>query len=176
MTDLAQRFTNNPILRPSDVIPSRPDMEVTCLLNPGAFRYKGKTGLLLRVAERPVQEPGYVATPVLDPTQPDGIRIVRYRKVDCDDVSDPRVFVHKGQAYLTTLSHLRLAWSDDGVNFKADLTPTLMGAGPLESFGIEDARVTEIDGVYNLTYTAVSNRGYGVGLIRTRDWKTFERP
>lgn len=67
MPELARRFSANPLLRPRDVRPSRPDMEVACLLNPGAFRHDGRIGLLLRVAERPVQESGWVATPVLNP-------------------------------------------------------------------------------------------------------------
>lgn len=147
-------------------------MEVACLLNPGAFRHEGRVGLLLRVAERPVQESGWVATPVLNPTAPGGIEIVRHRIADCDDASDPRVFTYRGRQYLTTLSHLRLAWSDDGIRFRVDETPTLVGETPLEGFGIEDCRVTTIDGVHHLTYTAVSDAGFGVGYRSTRDWKT----
>lgn len=176
MKELARRFPHNPILRPSDVTPSRADMEVTCLLNPGAFEYEGRIGLLVRVAERPLQEAGWVSTPIIDADEPGGVRIVRFPIGDCDDVSDARVFTHQRKAYLTTLSHLRLAWSDDGENFTVDPQPTLIGAGPFETFGIEDARVTNLDGVYHLTYTAVSDIGYGVGLIRTTDWKTFDRP
>lgn len=174
MTAFALRCPSNPLLRPRDVIPSRPDMEVACLLNPGAFRHNGRIGLLLRVAERPVQEPGWVATPVLNPAMPGGIEIVRHRIEDCDDVSDARVFTYRGRQYLTTLSHLRLAWSEDGVHFKAEAHPTLVGEGPLEGFGIEDCRVTKIDGTAHLTYTAVSDAGFGVGYRSTRDWKTFQ--
>ena len=58
MNDLAQRFGQNPILSPRDLHPSVEGMEVTCLLNPGVFRYQGKTWLLVRVAERPAQVPG----------------------------------------------------------------------------------------------------------------------
>ncbi|WP_202863887.1 glycoside hydrolase family 130 protein [Ereboglobus luteus] len=169
------RFPENPILRPADVKPSRPDMEVACLLNPGAFVHNGRIGLLLRVAERPVQEDGFISTPVLDPEAPDGMRIVKSSTAERGQASDARLFVHEGQCYLTTLSHLRLAWSDDGVRFEVEPEPVLIGNGKLESFGIEDARVCCIDGVYNITYTAVSDAGYGVGLIRTKDWKTFDR-
>src|SRR5262249_47165831 len=44
-----------------------------------------------------------------------------------------------------------------------------------ESFGIEDCRVVNVDGVFQLTYTMVSSYGVGVGLIQTRDWRHFER-
>ena len=176
MPDIAQRFPQNPLLRPADAVPSRDGMVVECLLNPGVFRYGGRVGLLLRVAERPAQEEGWVSTPILDPHQPSGVAILKIRRDDPDlHYPDPRLFQYQGRTYLTTLSHLRLAWSDDGVHFEVDDKPTLLGQGALESFGIEDARVTEIDGTYYLTYSAVSPSGVGVGLISTRDWQTFER-
>ena len=174
MADIARRFETNPILRPSQVKPSRDGLIIECLLNPGAFRYQGKTGLLLRTAERPVQADGQVSTPVLDPLATGGISIVTYAKDDPELVyQDPRVFQYRGHSYLTTLSHLRLAWSSDGVNFVPEDKPTLIGRGELESFGIEDSRVTEIDGRFYLTYTAVSPSGVGVGMSSTDNWVTF---
>ena len=65
MTDLAQRFGENPILKPQDLRPSVPGMEVTCLLNPGVFRYQGRVWLLVRVAERPAQIAGKTSFPIL---------------------------------------------------------------------------------------------------------------
>jgi predicted GH43/DUF377 family glycosyl hydrolase len=176
MPELARRFPANPILRPSDVRPSRPDLVVQCVLNPGAFRFRGKVGLLLRVAERPPQEAGWVSTPILDPESDGGQRILRIRVDDPDlETVDSRVFRYRGQTCLTTLSHLRLAWSDDGRYFTVEDEPTLRGEGPLETLGVEDCRVGELDGSYWLTYAAVSPVGYGVGLISTADWKSFER-
>lgn len=176
MPDLARRFVNNPILRPSDVKPSRDGLKIECLLNPGAFRYQGRTGLLLRVAERPVQTETTVSVPIIDPLEPSGIAILEFDKDDPGlTYTDPRAFTHNGRSYLTTLSHLRLAWSDDGVNFVADDKPTLMGLGDLENFGMEDARVTELEGQYHITYTQCSASGIGVGYITTRDWRSFER-
>jgi len=173
---MIQRFAQNPILTPADVAPSRPDMVVELLLNPGAFQYRGKIGLLLRVAERPVQEEGWISAPVLDPAAQGGVRILKIRKGDSDLVGDdPRGFQYKGQGYLTTLSHLRLAWSDDGVHFKVDPKPTLPGEGVYESFGIEDCRVELIEERYWLTFSAASPLGCGVGLISTADWVSFER-
>jgi predicted GH43/DUF377 family glycosyl hydrolase len=176
MPDLAHRFETNPILRPSDVAPSRDGMKIECLLNPGVFRYDGKTWLLIRVAERPEQPEGKISTPILDPLEPTGIKIL---EIALDDpaliTGDPRGFTYNGESYLTTLSHLRLAHSEDGIHFTPDARPSIMGAGELETFGIEDCRVVEIDGVFHLTYTAVSRNGIAVGLIDTSDWKTFHR-
>ena len=62
--DIAKRNPSNPLLRPSDLHPCIEGMEITCLLNPGVFRLGGKTWLLLRVAERPVQKEGVISFPV----------------------------------------------------------------------------------------------------------------
>jgi predicted GH43/DUF377 family glycosyl hydrolase len=173
---MIQRFPENPIIKPSDVVPTMPGLVCECLLNPGAFEYNGRVGLLLRVAERPAPEAGWVSTPVLDPASDTGMRILRVRKDDPELVeSDPRVFHYKGRPYLTTLSHLRLAWSDDGVHFQIEEKPTLLGEGAYEAFGIEDCRVEFSEGRYWLTYTAVSELGVAVGMISTAGWQTFER-
>ena len=173
MSDIANRFVENPLLKPSDIRPSSPGLKVECLLNPGVFRFDGKVWLLLRVAERPVQKPGKVSFPVM---VNDKIKILEFDAKDPDlDTSDPREYKYKGVGYLSTLSHLRLVCSDDGVMFHDPGLPPICGKGPHENFGIEDCRVSTMpDGEYLLTYTAVSDNGYGVGLRRTRDWKTFE--
>lgn len=174
--DLARRFPQNPILKPGDVRSSREDLRVECLMNPGAFTFGGRTGLLLRVAEGAVQERGWVSAPVLDPAVEGGIRVLRVRKDDPDlTKAEPRGFEYRGRGYLTTLSHLRLAWSADGVHFVPEDRPLLMGEGPDETFGIEDCRVEFVGGSYRLTYTAVSEAGVAVGLISTVDWKNFTR-
>ena len=176
MTDIAKRFDANPLLRPCDVVPSLEGLDVECLLNPGVFEFKNKIWLLLRVAERPKQVAGRITTPVLKAAIPAGVSILEFEADDPDLIhTDSRLFSHKGATYLTTLSHLRLAESFDGVTFTVNKRPTLLGEGDLESFGIEDCRVTLLDGVYCLTYSAVSPSGVGVGLITTRDWETFER-
>lgn len=171
--DLAERSPANPLLLPADIAPSSPTMRVECLLNPGAFRFAGKTWLLVRVAERPEQTPGWVTFPVLDEQgQP---RVVAFSHDDPKlDLSDPRIVRHDGVDYLSTLSHLRLVCSDDGTHFaEAADYPVLGGEGPLEIFGIEDCRVAEIAGTYYLTYTQVSPHGVGVGLRSTTDWQSF---
>ena len=171
--DLAQRFGQNPILRPRDLRPSFAGMEVTCLLNPGVFRYQDKIWLLVRVAERPPQVPGKTSFPILDPEG--RLEVLEFDSDDKRlDLSDPRVISFDGRDYLTTLSHLRLLASDDGVHFvEPEQSQPLMGTGELETYGIEDCRVAKIDGTYYLTYTQVSNNGVGVGLRTTRDWKNF---
>ena len=170
------RFSNNPILTPASIRPSRPDLAIECVMNPGAFRFEGKTWLLLRVAERPKQKKGKVSFPVM--REGGELEILEFDKNDPGlDLSDPRKVGYEGLTYLSTISHLRLVCSDDGERFyEPDDFPTqIFGEGPLETFGIEDCRVSCIEGTYYLTYTQVSESGVGVGLMHTRDWRSLTR-
>lgn len=174
MKDLARRFPENPILLPKDVTPSRQQLQVISLLNPGVFTYQNKTWLLVRVAESIAQKEGVIFFPMINATG--NTEIIEVPLNDPDLVAaDARVINYKGLDYLTTLSHLRLLSSDDGIHFKEDgQSASLFGSGYLERFGIEDCRVTQIEDTYYLTYTAVSDSGVGVGLRTTEDWLTFE--
>ena len=173
-TDLVKRFAQNPILSPKDIRPSIPGMKVECLLNPGVFRFKGRIWLLLRVAERPEQKPGKTTFPILDHG---AVKIREFENTDPRlDLSDPRVVTFAGEDYLTTLSHLRLVSSEDGIHFCEEPGyPPLTGQGPLEAYGIEDCRVARIGAKYYLTYTQVSSNGVGVGLRSTDDWKDIQQ-
>ncbi|MEJ0030510.1 MAG: glycoside hydrolase family 130 protein [Bacteroidota bacterium] len=172
--DIAKRFENNPILKPADIRPSSEDMKIECLLNPGVFNYDNCTWLLLRVAEKPIQQEGKISFPVYD--ESGSIRILAFDKNDPNlDLSDPRVITYKGQDYLTTLSHLRLVCSNDGVHFtEPDGYKPIFGQNKQEAYGIEDCRVTKVGETFQLTFTAVSSYGVGVGLIQTIDWKKFK--
>jgi beta-1,2-mannobiose phosphorylase / 1,2-beta-oligomannan phosphorylase len=176
MADLAERFASNPLLIPSDVPASRPDVRVICVLNPGAFTYSGKTWLVLRVAEGIPSTENTAGAIILDPATTGGVRRLEVRTDDAAlEFADPRGFRYRGQGYLTTLSHLRLASSIDGEHFEVQPRPVLEGRGLLETYGIEDCRVTFLDGRCVLVYTAVSADGFGVGLASTVDWQSFER-
>lgn len=173
--DIAERFTANPLVSVSSMAPAISGMEIACVLNPGVFRYNGRIWLVVRVAERPVQQEGTVSFPVCGD---DGkIKVMTFEKGHPDlDLSDPRVINFKGQDYLTTFSYLRFLSSADGVHFFENPEyPPLFGEGRLESFGIEDCRVASMSDGYWLTYTEVSPVAVGVGLMHTVDWKHFDR-
>jgi beta-1,2-mannobiose phosphorylase / 1,2-beta-oligomannan phosphorylase len=173
MADLAERFPQNPILAPQDIAPSLPDFKIECLLNPGCFRFDGKTWLLLRVAERPPQPPGKTIVPIYHSEE--GLKLLEFDHDDPKlDRSDPRVYRYDGVDYLTTISHLRPVCSDDGIHFREqDGIPPVVAEGEYESYGIEDCRVVQIGEEYHLSYTAVSANGVGVGLRSTRNWRDF---
>ncbi len=171
---MVERHSANPLLKPSDLAPSSPDLEIVCLLNPGVFRFAGRTWMIVRVAERPVKAQGKIRTAIRAERS---LQVLEWDETDPDlDLSDPREIRHRGRTYLSTLSHLRLLHSADGVRFtECGEHPALHGEGRAEVFGIEDCRVASLaDGRFLLTYTAVSPDGYGVGLRVTRDWKSFE--
>lgn len=173
--DIAKRSNKNPLLKPSDLKPGIKGMEIACLLNPGVFKYNNKTWLLLRVAERPVQQEGIISFPVYN--EKGEIEVLSFSENDPNlDASDPRVIGYKGQNYLTTMSYLRLVSSEDGVNFEEEIDyPPIFGQGELESFGIEDCRVATTEDGFFLTFTEVSPVAVGVGLIHTKDWKSYTR-
>ena len=105
--DIAKRCEQNPLLAPKDLKAGINGMEITCLLNPGVFKYQGKIWLLLRVAERPIQKEGIISFPIYN--EKGKIEVVSFLKNDPDlDASDPRVIGYKGKNYLTTMSYLRL--------------------------------------------------------------------
>jgi beta-1,2-mannobiose phosphorylase / 1,2-beta-oligomannan phosphorylase len=171
----ARRAAGNPILTPAMVRPSRPDLEVVGVFNPGVIRHEGQVLLLLRVAEAPRPTPGEVAAPVFDARA--GRLVIHRWPADTPglDTSDPRTIVHEGRTWLTSISHLRVARSSDGVRFEVEPAPALSAATEVEAFGIEDPRITSLDGTYWINYTAVSPHGIATALASTRDFRTFER-
>ena len=61
------RSPENPIIKPIDVKPSRDDFEVIGVFNAGVTRFKEEVVLLLRVAERPInQNPDIAQTAIYD--------------------------------------------------------------------------------------------------------------
>jgi predicted GH43/DUF377 family glycosyl hydrolase len=78
---------------------------------------------------------------------------------------------------LTNISHLRLAKSRDGVSIDSiDEFPAFFPEEPYEELGIEDARITQIDDRFYITYVAVS-RDYGIttALASTKDFVDFKK-
>lgn len=175
MSDIANRNKQNPLLSPKDLQPSSEHMIIECLLNPGVFTFNGKIGLLVRVAERTVQKDRFISVPIYNAIGK--VEILDF-KLDSPklDATDARVINYDGTDYLTTISHLRILFSEDGVTFSEDSNyPSLFGEGEYEAYGIEDCRVSHIEDTYYLTYTMVSANGVGVGLRTTKDWIKFEK-
>ena len=171
------RFNQNPLITSKDITPSRDDFEILSVLNPAVAHYKDQTLLLLRVAERPKQQKGFISIGTIDLERQDGsYQLHHFNNGDpLLKADDPRVISYDGITYLTSLSHLRLARSKDGKNFTIDPVPFIWPAGEEEEFGTEDARITCIDGVYYIYYVAVCRYGFSTILIKTMDFKNYQR-
>jgi predicted GH43/DUF377 family glycosyl hydrolase len=77
-------------------------------------------------------------------------------------------------------SILGIAESEDGFSFevknKPFMTPSDEGIfKEYEAYGVEDPRITFIDGEYLITYSAYSVHGVRIGLARTKDFNSVER-
>ena len=158
------------------VRPSQPDLEVVGVFNPGVIRHGREVVLLLRVAEAPPRRAEHeAAAPVYDP-RTGALNVRRWdTRREVVDRSDPRTIVFEGRTWLTSISHLRVARSVDGVHFDVERQPALSAATELESFGLEDPRITLIDDTYWINYTAVSPYGIATALASTRDFKAYRR-
>jgi len=170
------KHLNNPLITPDMIVPSSADLVVKGALNPGAIRHGDEYLLLLRVAEgcRPTADE--VCVPIY--RFANGEARLEILRLDPDDpdvrLKDTRAVVYKGVEHVSTLSHLRLARSTDGVSFKVDAEPFWSPSYQSEEFGVEDARIVKIDGWYYINYTAVSRDSYGTSLIRTKDFVDIE--
>ena len=131
---------------------------------------------MLRVAEAPRGiSSGEVAAPFYDPDS-GRLEVKRWRRdAKGVDASDPRILIAEGRSWLTSISHLRLARSPEGIRFGVEAAPALAPASMYESFGVEDPRITLLEGTYWINYTAVSPHGIATALASTRDFKTFSR-
>lgn len=77
-------------------------------------------------------------------------------------------------------SILGLARSLDGFEFEVDREPFMVPAqtglfAEYEEYGIEDPRITFMDGEFLITYSAYSSQGVRIGLAKTKDWQTVDR-
>jgi predicted GH43/DUF377 family glycosyl hydrolase len=178
MTPKVARFPENPLITPEQVTPTLPGWEVVSTINAGAIMYEGEVLLLVRVAERPrTNAPDEIVASMLDfSATPPKLKVISFSRNDPDIVAnDHRGFAYKGQTYLTSISHLRVARSRNGRHFTLEDSPALEAAEWYESFGLEDPRITLLEGRYLITYTAVSQHGIATALTSTQDFRNFVR-
>lgn len=175
------RYFGNPLIKPQDVTPSRPGFKVECAFNAGVTRVGDEIIMLVRIAESVIPEERETTAVPLLVQGAEGWEVTTrlFRHNDpAYDFSDPRLIVDKADpavVYLTSLSHLRVARSTDGIRFTVDDQPFLFPDNGYEAFGCEDARITAIDDAFYINYSAVSAKGICTALAITRDFTTVER-
>jgi predicted GH43/DUF377 family glycosyl hydrolase len=171
-----KRCDKNPIITPGDVKPLRDDYEVVGAFNTAVTRMGDEVLLLLRVAERPIIKDDKKAFAPIYDVDKNELKLREFDRNDSQiDFSDPRLIVTPEGTYLTSISHLRLARSRDGVNFEIEETAAMSAANNYETFGLEDPRITKIDDSYYVNYVGVSPAGVTTCLAATKDFKNFKR-
>lgn len=180
-----KRSLNNPLIRPEDITPSSPGFKVDGVFNCGVCRFQDEIILACRVAES-VQsdDPDKIIVPLVEE---DGgtsaITTVTVSKQEHPDwnFSDSRTISTRnadGQKQiklLTSLSHIRMARSKDGEHFVVDDAPAIPLVAGTDSWGMEDPRITEIDGTYYINYTSVTPSGPATSLVATTDFVSYNR-
>lgn len=170
-----RRLATRLLLRPEDVPPSRDDFEVVGVFNPGAARVGGEVVLLVRVAERPVERrKGHTGLPRFDPA---GGLTIDWTADEALEPIDPRVVRRKadGLVRLTFISHLRVVRCGDGRAVREVSDAVFGPRAEVEEFGVEDPRITPLDGRFYFSYVAVSRHGPATALASTADFRAFER-
>ena len=146
------------------------------VFNPAVVRHDGDVLLLLRVAEAVRDASDREVTAPVYNADTGRLEVKRWgRNTRGLDARDPRVVTVDGRTWLTSISHLRVARSSDGIRFDVEPAAALSSATVYESFGIEDPRITFLDGKYWVNYTAVSPHGISTALASTTDFRAFQR-
>jgi predicted GH43/DUF377 family glycosyl hydrolase len=171
------RSEKNPIILPEKVKPSGTGLKVAGVFNCGVTRFKDEILLLMRVSETSVKstlQKKFV--PVLD-VKTGKLIIKEFDRSDpLTDFSDPRFIRTSAGYYLTSISHLRIARSKNGIDFNVSEKPAMFPENKYEIFGMEDPRITLIDKKYYISYSAVSDiTGITTCLASTTDFITFVR-
>ncbi|MFW5886932.1 MAG: glycoside hydrolase family 130 protein [Bacteroidota bacterium] len=174
---MIKRNEKNPVVTPSMVKPTNPRYRVRGAFNPGAIEFNDEILLLMRVAEDCIAETGCISIPVVKFDgkigKPD---VMTFSSADPHvKLKDTRGVVYKNIDYLSTISHIRIARSKDGVNFKVDDEPFIFPSLPSEFFGVEDARAVKIGDEYFINYTCISQDGWATSLAKTYDFRSIER-
>lgn len=82
--------------------------------------------------------------------------------------------------YSKYISRIGIAYSNDGVHFHHNPEPAISPSENYDKHGCEDPRITEIDGIYYITYAALSKparKGGGpprIALKSTTDFKSYK--
>ncbi len=102
-------------------------------------------------------------------------------------VHNAAVVKHRGKYMMIFRAHklngrsiLGIAESEDGISFRVRKTPFMTPSEEgifkeYEDYGVEDPRITFMDGEFLITYSAYSRHGVRIGLAKTEDFKSVER-
>lgn len=178
---LVSRSAKNPLITPRSIKPSRPDFKVEGTFNAGVIDVGDETIMLLRVAESVIgTDANEVKVPVMEQAGEGCVLTLKsfFRDDPTYDFSDPRTVVVRADPstlFLTSLSHIRVARSSNGLDFVIEDQPFIYPSHRYELFGCEDPRVTLIEGRHYINYSSVSDLGIATSLAVTDDFRSAEK-
>jgi beta-1,2-mannosidase len=73
------------------------------------------------------------------------------------------------------VSHVGLAWSDDGINFQREPDPVISPSEEFDRYGVEDPRVTRVGDTYYLTYSGWDRQTALLCLATSTDLRTWTK-
>lgn len=178
---MVKRLDSRLLLKPSDFSPTDDRFEILGVFNPGAARAEDGIVLLVRVTQK-VKAPGregWLHSP--RSRKIDGA--VRYQidalEISPDDSGDFRKpLLTSGHRRLAFISHLELVrLSRDGYRVREIVrNDQLLAIHPWEEYGVEDPRITPLDGRYQITCVTVSEAmGVCTSLMSTVDFESYHR-
>ena len=169
------------LIKPEDIKPSSKYLKVTGVFNPAAIRdSKGDIILYIRVVEELIKkkDKNYFYSPRMEGKSKFKLKIDKFKKEQIMDSSELD-FVFKDETKrLTFISHLRRVVLDSG-GFKIksiERGPSFFGLSSDGELGIEDARITKIEGKYYMTYVTLSrDENISTSLAVSKDLKKWKR-
>lgn len=167
---IVRRFAENPLICTQHVRPSREDAVVFGVFNCGAVRYGDEILLLLRIAEKVIPRPGYQSTFILETRKDGTVELVTHSVPG----ERPEDLNYQGYWCLPYHSHLRLARSRDGIHFTIPDGPSVPFMGWYDQYGMEDPRITFLEGRYYINYSAISRYGVNTVLLSTTDFVHYD--
>lgn len=123
---------------------------------------------------KPLKLTRYAGNPILTPSL--------HNAWETDNVFNAAVVQHNGLVYmlyraqgLDRISRIGCAISADGYHFNRLQEPVLVPDNEYETYGVEDPRITRLDGAFYMLYTAYSDYGTRVSLACSTNLITWER-
>ncbi len=193
-TDLCTRISEKPLLRPSEIPPTDPRVEVIGVFNPAFINIGGIPYLIARVDERPSQPATHECTSFVETRyiQVARVEVENGRRVQIFDVEVPESYdpdkepllpesarqsdpsTNRPELLLTYISHLRMVKLVDTNKPMVCETPLAFPADEFSQYGCEDPRATQLNGQPIMTYTAVGRFGATAWLAGIKDWSTSQ--
>lgn len=169
------------LLNPKDIKPSSKGLEVLGVLNPGAIRLDdGRILIYIRVIEKVknFRDSRYFYSPRMIGKKDFEMTIDKFKKSQIVNYSDWDFTFRDGTKRLTFISHFRRVILDKN-GFKIeriDKKPGFYGLAWDGELGVEDPRITRIEGKYYMTYVGLSRKeGISTYLASSEDGMEWER-